>query len=373
MFLAVILRWAFIWAGAILVAPCSYHFTASGTAIAAESSPEVQHLVAAAKERGEQELQLSWGETTLGGSKGAKRFEALFNQMYGSNIRINFTPGPSMPDIAGRVTQELAAGRKAATDVLIGSEGIYASLVDRRVLEEYDYTRLSPRIRKELVAPRDIGVEILSLLPGITYNTTLIPPSEVPKKLEDTLNPKWKGRIASTPYATGLDRVSMRPEWGVERMKAFVRKLSEHVAGLIRSGEQPRIASGEFVMMVMDAGGHQTLKYQAMGMPLGHIIPEDGSTVGFLLFGVPRNSSRPNLAKLFINAILSKEGQWIVYDVHFTDHHELAGSRAAAALAGLKSKRIEPLRIDVRYYGHHPELQQLQLELQKILSQERQS
>ena len=41
---------------------------------------EVDRLLAAAKENGERELNISWAEQSFGGSKGAKTFEALFNR-----------------------------------------------------------------------------------------------------------------------------------------------------------------------------------------------------------------------------------------------------------------------------------------------------
>lgn len=340
---------------------------AAGEALPAQQSEEVQRLIAAAREKGENELNLSWSETTLGGVDGAKKFAALFNRMYGMNVKVSFTPGPNMVDMAGKISQEAAADQKATTDLLLGSEGIFAGLLNRKVMDEYDYSKLSSRIPKETVAPANIGVEILSLFPGITYNSNLVSAADAPKRLEDALHPKWKGKIASTPYATGFDRVAVRPEWGPEKMKAFLKKLSPNIGGLIRSGEQPRIASGEFLLMVMDAGGHQTRKYQAMGMPLGHLVPEDGATVGFLLFGVPRNSAHPNAAKLYIHMVMSEEGQKIVYETHFTDHHELPGSQSARALETLKAKGAKPLKIDVKFYAAHPELRKLSDELAKML------
>jgi ABC-type Fe3+ transport system substrate-binding protein len=187
-------------------------------------SPEVQRLLAAAKEKGEREMNFTWSEESFSGAAGAKIFESAFNKMYGTSIQIHFTPGPSMTQMAGKVTQEVAAGRSPSTDILLGTESHYSSLLGRKVLEEYDYTRLSPRIRKDVVAPN--GAEIGGIISGILYNTNLISPSEAPRRLEDALNPKWKGKIASTTNAGIFDRVAARPEWGPEKMIAYVKKLS---------------------------------------------------------------------------------------------------------------------------------------------------
>jgi hypothetical protein len=55
-----------------------------------EPSPEVRRLLTAARNNGENELNLSWG-STFGGADGAKRFAAFFHRMYGTAIKVNFT------------------------------------------------------------------------------------------------------------------------------------------------------------------------------------------------------------------------------------------------------------------------------------------
>src|SRR5262249_56720156 len=99
--------------------------------------------------------------------------------------------------------------------------------------------------------------------------------------LEDTRDPKWKGKIASTVDAASFDRVASRPEWGSDRMTAFVGRLSQNIAGLVRCGESTRLMSGEFVMLVMDCGSYDANRVRASGAPIGHVIPENAATVLF--------------------------------------------------------------------------------------------
>jgi len=328
---------------------------------------EVRRLVEAARVAGETELSLVWSQEALGGHEGVKRFEALFNQMYGTSVTFNFTPGPAMPEIATRLGQELASGRKASTDVFLGTETHFGAMVNGGILEEYDYTALSPRISPRVVAVRNIGAEVASIVPGITYNTTLVLPGDVPRRLEDVLNPRWKGMIASTQTAAIFPRVAARPEWGAERMTDFVRRLSPTVGGLVRCGDIQRIMGGEFSMLVLDCGSFFVRQAQAQGAPLGHVIPEDSGLMGFLHLGVPRHSARPNLGKLFVNTVLSEEGQKIVYETYFTDHPDLPGSQSAAELSELKAKAIDVLRVDARFVAERPDTGPLAEELVKIL------
>jgi ABC-type Fe3+ transport system substrate-binding protein len=333
-------------------------------------SPEVRRLIQAARDNGETELNVSWGATSLGGPEAARRFEALMNQTYGTNIKITLIPGPSQPDIANKITQELHAGHKASTDVYLGLDTYYASMLPRDVLEPYDYTQLSPRITREIVAERNIGVEVYSSIPAITYNTELVSSAEVPRRLEDVLQAKWRGKIAGAANASYLDGVSVRPEWGTDRMKAYVARLSEYVGGLIRQSEDHRVITGEFVMFVL-GNTHSVREQQARGAPLGAAVPEDVAQVGTVHLGVPRNSAHPNLGKLYINTVLSEAGQHVLWETYLSDHHQLPGSRSAADLVELQAKGVPIQKLNVRFFLDHPELPQLTAELQAILREKR--
>lgn len=333
-------------------------------------SPEVQRLIAAAAAAGETELNLSWSESSLGGVEGSRRYIELFNRMYGTNVRVNFTPGPSMTDMSGRVAQEYAAGRKSSSDVLLGTEGHYTPLMGQGVLEEYDYTLLSPRIAPGLVAYGNVGVELYNTTAAIAYNTDLVSPAEAPRRLEDVLNPKWRGKIASTTNIAYLDNVAFRPEWGPDRMKSFMTRLSDQVGGLLRADDVERVVSGEFVMMVL-TNSHGVRRNQALGAPVQYVVPEDAAIVKFLYLGVPRNSSHPNLSKLFINTMLSEDGQKILYEVYGVDHYLLAGTRAGNELQELQSRGLQPLEVDIQWAIEHPEMTTLTNELVGILRERR--
>lgn len=330
-------------------------------------SEEVERLIAAAKAAGETELDVSWQQSIfgLGGAEGNKKFETLFNRMYDTNVKLNYTPGPGYTDSAARVSQEIAAGQKPFTDLMLGADSTFVPLLSRNVVEEYDYTKLSPRITKDMVSARNIVVEISGRVPGITYNSNSVSAAEAPKKLEDVLNPKWKGKIATPPGANGLDDAAVRPEWGPDKMNAFVIRLSDQVGGLIRVGELNRVASGEFLMLVLDSGGHDARRLKAQGAPVDHSIAEDAATEAFTYLGVPRNSAHPNLAKLYINMVMSEEGQKIVYEITYTDHHNMPGSQSAAFLTELKARGVKLTRRDVA--EERPEQAALRKEFENIL------
>lgn len=330
-------------------------------------SPEVQRLIAAAKANNENELDLSWSGTTMGGADGAKMHQDIFNKMFGLNAQFVFTPGPSMSEMSGKLQEELAAGQKASSDVYFGAETHYNALIGKGLLEDYDYTALSPRITSDMLAPDNMAVEISSRVPGITYNTNLVQGADIPHKLADLLDPKWTGKIVGTVDAAGFDAMAYRPEWTLGTMTDYVGKLSQQVSGLIRCGNSDRVASGELLMLAMDCGTYQARSDSAKGEPVASVIPDDAATVLFFYLSVPKNSAHPNLSTLFIDEVLTEEGQRVIYTTDSTDLYTLPGSQSAAELADLKAKGVEPLRVDVQFRAAHPGGADFSDQLAKIL------
>ncbi len=82
---------------------------------------------------------------------------------------------------------------------------------------------------------------------------------------------------------------------------------------------------------------------------------------------MPSNSPHPNLAKLLINGIMTEQGQKAIYDNAFLDHYQLPGSHLAGELQRRGVDTSSFLRTDVRFVAAHPELNQLQLELQRMV------
>src|SRR5689334_24240910 len=173
------------------------------------SAQTVAQLVEGAKKEGQ--LVLSWGTGTMGGIEGAQAMEKAFNKKYGLNLPFKFSPGPAMPQFASRIIQEEKAGQPASSDLFIGSENHVA----RMSLKKYDWAKIFPHITQPMTDWDNRVLIVVSRTPGFTYNTNLVRANEVPQNIEDTLNPKWQGKIASTPYAASFDRLALA--WGEDR------------------------------------------------------------------------------------------------------------------------------------------------------------
>jgi ABC-type Fe3+ transport system substrate-binding protein len=84
---------------------------------------------------------------------------------------------------------------------------------------------------------------------------------------------------------------------------------------------------------------------------------------------VPRNSEHPNLAKLFINVVVSEEGQRILWDTYAADHHLLPGTQTEPEIVELKAKGSSIFDVDSKTVLERPEMLQLSAELDRILTE----
>src|SRR5262249_48246598 len=157
-------------------------------------------MVDAARKEGQ--LALIWGDGTMGGSEGIRRLADGFNRHYGLNLNVQFTPGPSMPQMVARVGQEVQAGRPTSTDLVVAYASSMLVAVQAGALEAVTWTSWAPNIQApQLVAPAGVAVTYQTSLGGISYNTSRLRGDLIPHTLQDLLRPEYKGRIASTPYA----------------------------------------------------------------------------------------------------------------------------------------------------------------------------
>src|SRR5207237_1250398 len=106
---------------------------------------------------------------------------------------------------------------------LLGGGGTWGDADAQKALEN-GFNRKYGRLLRE--ATRYIG---------ISYNEQLLAEKDLPRRLDDLLNPKWKGKIASTPYAASFDRLAS--VIGLEKTREFLTRFTQNVAGLIRCGE----------------------------------------------------------------------------------------------------------------------------------------
>jgi len=325
----------------------------------------LKELAAAAGQEGT--LTLSWSGSSLGGVQGAARLQGAMNKLFGTNIRINFLPGADMARVVNQLATEYSAGQKASIDIALGAAPQIVPVMKADFFEPVDWKRYMPdRITDRMIELDGRLIRIVTGLSGATYNSALAPMK--PTRLEDFLKPQWKGKIASTPYAAGFDILLADDVWGRDKTFNYVRALSRQVAGLIRCGEAERIATGEYLALVMDCTGQDALQWQDRGAPVGQMMPLDAAQLRYYYFAVPRNAQHPNAAKLFSLFLMTEEGQKLAYETWKTDLHFLPGSKMGKMVDDYRKLNVNFKEVTVQWYSQHPEIDAGKSELIKILT-----
>jgi iron(III) transport system substrate-binding protein len=145
----------------------------------------------------------------------------------------------------------------------------------------------------------------------IGYNTNLVSPQEVPKAWEDLLDPKWKGRMGIVDNAEywfiNMLKI-MGEEKGLEYMKKLAEQDLQWRAG--RTLNTQLMAAGEFSIGVT-LYNQRIEQLKTKGAPVDW-VPFEPVIPELHPIAVSARAPHPNAAKLFVDFVLSKEGQEMI-------------------------------------------------------------
>jgi len=145
---------------------------------------------------------------------------------------------------------------------------------------------------------------------GFGYNTKLIKPEDAPKSFDDLLKPEYKGKLAVSGDATGARiiaaMIKVKGEEFVRKLKVQQTKMHMVSGGAL----QELLAAGEFPMSFSIFRNH-VLAAQAKGAPTAW-APLDLTVANAGGIALPAHSNRPHAALLFIDFMISPEGQKIL-------------------------------------------------------------
>jgi ABC-type Fe3+ transport system substrate-binding protein len=287
-------------------------------------SPALERIIGGAKKEGT--LTIQWSAGRLGGDAGLRTMIDAMNKNYGTNIKLQFTPGPDFPTMLNKLSQEKTAGQRASSDIFIGTANHIAEGTDNGMLKKLEWNGIVERpapadANMDRVAPKGGGIAIASRIVGIMYNTNLVKGDDVPDSMEDVFKPKWKGKIASTPYATGLYQFAAPDMLGYEYMKKYTERLANQIGGLFSCNVVERVASGEFAMLVFDCGHDDALRYKRRGAPVDSTPIKEIARINITYFGIPEHAQHPNAGILFSNFLHTEEGQKLQWKLAGHDLH----------------------------------------------------
>jgi len=226
------------------------------------------------------------------------------------NIKASFYRGTS-DRVLQRAVTESKAGR-FAVDVVTAA-GFQLQLMKESGLTQRFVPPEASSYNEGFKDPDGHWVSVHSLLNSMAYNTQLVKPNEAPKKYEDLLAPRWKGRLG----VNLLDPewyVSLQRRWGKEKARNFLKALAAQQPG-VRDGHNitaQLLAAGEF-HAVTNTYAHIAARIKNQGGPVQYVFDEPVITYVHPI-ALMKAAPHPSAGKLLMSFILSVEGQRMLRD-----------------------------------------------------------
>ncbi len=214
-------------------------------------------------------------------------------------------------NIIRKVIEEVKAGRVLADIVETTSDGL-GVLKREGLFQEYN----SPEARFYPSELKPRGKNGFFYLPNretynsLGFNTKSIPPANAPRSLKDLADPKWKGKMAITSTTTGARWVGNALE---SLGREFLDKLADQdvsVQDMAPAALINLVVSGEIPLSPTIFDANVTLAKQKGApvewRPLEPVVTTVGSAA------LLAKAANPHTALLFIDYLLSKEGQQLI-------------------------------------------------------------
>ena len=249
--------------------------------------------------------------------------EKGFGEKY-KGIELELVPGLASA-LASKIVNEYKAGVKSF-DLLVAGTGVQLDLVSNGVVEPLEPHMILPEVKDpknwfgghiwaDNVSTKRFVYSFNAYVtdPGF-YNSDSVKPNEI-RSYDDFLNPKWKGKIGiHDPRRPGSGQAMWIYMWRVKG-EDFLKKMV--ASDLLSSSDYRQLGdllSKGRLSFALGATYSVLKSFIDAGLPIKPIpVPKEGihATSGFGAVTVMKGPPHPNAAKVFVNWLLSKEGQEI--------------------------------------------------------------
>jgi iron(III) transport system substrate-binding protein len=298
--------------GAVLVTVAACF--SAGLAFAQSRSADWERIVEAAKKEGKVVVSIPTSAELR------KEFDTGFQRAFpGIELELNVARGSSN---INKIAEEQNAGVRSVDLHIGGTSSIITGLLAANFLEPVMSTMVLPEVKDAKYwwgghiwadnAKKYVYSFTAYMTETVWYNSTLVKPEEI-SSWDSLLDPKWKGRIVILdPRSPG----SGESNWAfLLKLKgeSFLAKLAAQDMMVGRNLRQlaETVARGKS-MISIGVSYYSYLPFIKAGLPVKPIsnIREGyyaGTGSGNL--AVLKNVPHPNASKVFVNWLLSKEGQ----------------------------------------------------------------
>ncbi|HKZ51209.1 MAG TPA: extracellular solute-binding protein, partial [Dehalococcoidia bacterium] len=281
---------------------------------------EWARVLAAAKQEGKVAVV-----ATGVGSLGREALTDPFQKKYGIAIEFITMEGA---EAAPRFEIERAAGQYLWDVYLGGTTTMITALKPKGTLDPIEPTLILPEVKDpknwlggqlEFADKDRLTLVMMSYSKTPIYvNSNLVKPGEI-KSVRDLLDPKWKGKILSgDPRVAGPGQATFSFFYAHKDLGPnFIQELAKQDVTLVRDYRTPVewLAQGKYPILL---GGAETTAAPMIkeGLPIKMLDPKQLKEGGYMTSSngtitLVNKAPHPNAAKIYINWLLSKEGQTV--------------------------------------------------------------
>jgi iron(III) transport system substrate-binding protein len=233
-------------------------------------------------------------------------FLAKFTAATGVQTKqLRLLPGAALP----RLQAELRANRSDADVYLCSDAGLMDQLRAQGHLLRYESPEYAAYPKEFVSDPVGYWATYYVYFGAMMYSPKFVEEATAPKTWMDLLDPQWAGQIGFQNSSAG----SQYNQWYLLREVVpadyWTRLAAQKPRGSASSTQIVNDIHGGKLKIGGKVNHFQYVKAMRQGLPAKAVFPPEGTPTGNAAVGIISATKRPDAAKVFMDYILSKEGQ----------------------------------------------------------------
>jgi len=270
-----------------------------------------------------------------------EQLKKAINNKYGADLDIKIQATSGMAGMIAKAIMETKTGAEPTYDVISLSTDYIPRVTKEGIVETVDWRSLfqpgTPGAAQYDHPQTKAGVIIYGGTIGLMYNPQKVAATEVPKKLSDLVDPKWKGRLGMHSYATHWARFAFI--LGKKQTLTTLRTILKTNKPLLDRYPplNTRFLAGEIDLVF--SVDQYVEENKARGKPTAWQNMDFVEIQDYQLV-VMKGTKRPNAAKLLGVFMASPEGAKFTIEVAKKAHNLYPGNQLYDEVASAKKDRI---------------------------------
>lgn len=239
--------------------------------------------------------------------------------------------------IGARLDAEIGAGKVFGDILQMGSVGRFLAYAKAGNLERFE----TPEMNAYAPEYKEQGLWTVFRFSPIlvAYDTRRVQESAAPTSWKDLADPKFKGRVVLLDATSGGQQshwYALKQYLGNDFWKSVADNGAVAVSGVNRAMDS--VLTGEFDI-AGHAYGYTINSYLKNGAPIKQVLPKEGIPIMISPIAILKGGPNPNASRLFIDWLLSKEGQADVVNI-MNDYSPRADAPSPRGLPPFKDLKV---------------------------------